>query len=176
MIGARGDMESSSSYQDITDLGDVALDVVVSRARRLELLDAIDRAHSLLLKDRDSFTWLSGKFQEALDDVTAGRKPKAANDVWDKVEEVLLELQARCKGFYQRLLNARESAERDSELTDEEREGLVQDFSQTIAAVAELHNVVNDLRWAIGESNCNECAESIGPFDNAEALITSIKA
>jgi hypothetical protein len=166
----------STPYQDISGLGDVALEVVAARARRLDVLKAIDWASSRLREDRQTYHWFTSRFQQALTGISQAKLPlKASKKELDRVENVLLELQARAKDVYERLIKARTSVQSDSDLHPEESEELVYEFSQTIAAIAELHNNANDLRWAIAESDCNGCSTSVGQFKDVEELLASIK-
>ena len=50
-------------------------------------------------------------------------------------------------------MNRRDHAEQDQDVKEED--GLVDEFTRTISVLSDLHNKLNDLRWAVGEHDAD---------------------
>ena len=75
--------------------------------------------------------------------------------------------------LYQELISRRESGRVDDRLSDED--GIEDAYTEAIAAASDLHNSLNDLRWAINEHDA-DLSETGKPFTNAEDLIKHLAA
>lgn len=57
--------------------------------------------------------------------------------------------------LYDVLLAKREAARGTADLLDDDREAIIDEYSGAIAAVADLHNGIAELRWAVGEHDAD---------------------
>lgn len=62
------------------------------------------------------------------------------------------------------------------ELDGPDREAVVEAYARLIAAAADLHNVVADLRWAIGEHDADLDESSGAPLSTAEEIAAYLDA
>lgn len=138
------------SHRTLSDIGE---DVLAGVGRRnLELLRKIEVTIDGLCYDQTFFGGIA-QFARKLEEYLRAATLIKPIDEDGKGEESLLRAQAETKKYYDALIRRRESARRDPAVTEED--GLVDAFTSTIAVVAELHNAVNDLRWAVGEHDAN---------------------
>lgn len=64
--------------------------------------------------------------------------------------------------FHQLLTSKRDAARKAPELEGDHKEAVVDEYTRTIAAIADLHNAMADLRWAIGEHDA-DLERPVGP-------------
>lgn len=57
--------------------------------------------------------------------------------------------------LYNALISKREAARKAAELDGEDKELIVDEYTSAIAAVADLHNTMTDLRWAVMEHDAD---------------------
>jgi len=69
------------------------------------------------------------------------------------LESDLLKAQEEANSLHGSLIKKLDAARRDTRLTDED--GLEEEFLRTIDVVVQIHNVLNSLRWCIGEHDAN---------------------
>jgi len=129
---------------------------VVSHAneslRSLKVIRAIEETISALSYDSKfykEFADVAGKFAQDV----RGAKATKPLDPQGKLEEVLARAQQSAKDLYDSLVSKRRYAEQDPNVNDEDC--LVDEFTKTIAVLADLHNKLNELRWAVGEHDVN---------------------
>lgn len=120
--------------------------------RSLQVLRAIEETISALTYDRKfykEFAAVAGEFAKT---VKSG-KPDRILDLNGDLEATLARAQQAAKDLYDSLITRRRLAEEDLQVNDED--GLVEEFTRTINVLADLHNKINDLRWAVGEHDAD---------------------
>lgn len=151
-------MEASAA--DLETLDRFSNDVVSDARRTLQLLRDIETTIEALCYDRARFEGPARFAHEAAERIKAAKRLKPL-DPDGKAEEKLLRAQEIMRDLYDKLVEKRRHARQDDRLTDED--GVVEEFTRTIAVVADLHNGLNELRWAIGEYDA-DLAKGSGPF------------
>jgi hypothetical protein len=73
---------------------------------------------------------------------------------------------------YQRFTAMRESARRDTRLSDED--GVVEAFDTLLDCIADAHNTVNELCWAVGEHDADFDKPLEGEFESADDLFKAM--
>lgn len=136
------------SPHTLSALGEDVLAGTQRSLRTLELLHAIEATIDALCYDQTRFGAIAAFTRKVEETLRTCPRDKPL-DPDGHVEAVLLSGQEATKKYYDRLISAREIARREPIINDED--GLVDAFTVTIAVVAELHNAVNDVRWALGE-------------------------
>ena len=71
---------------------------------------------------------------------------------------------------HEMLLSKRNAGIKAPELVGHHKETIVDEYTSTIAAVADLHNMMADLRWAIGEHDADLERPSEAEFSSKEEL------
>ena len=155
-------MEYQASTSTLTTLGN---DVEKAAHRSLDLLKAIESTLDALCYDEKVYNAFAGFAHQALDRIRK-MKPIKAIDPDGTVAETLLKAQTATKAVYERLMVKHRSAVKDVRLTEED--GIAGEYQQLITIVADLHDCLNDLRWAVGEHDA-ELYAARGP------VLTSIE-
>lgn len=135
-------------------------------SRSLSLIKTIEQVIDSLCLQQKMFQALSSVAHEASIQIgaAAGEKPI---DPKRSIEKIFLGAQQATKDLHELLIRKRESAEGDPRLTKDD--GVVEEFTRTIAIVAELHNNLNTLRWAIAEHDADR-SKVVGRFNTAKEL------
>ena len=68
---------------------------------------------------------------------------------------LLEEVEGDLQKLHQLLIDKRNAASRAPELNGDHRTVVVDEYTAAISAIAELHNLMTDLRWAIGEHDAD---------------------
>ena len=123
-------------------------DVFTHANRSIELLKAIETTVSSLCYDQAFYSSVDTFSQHAIDAIN-NSKPSAPIDKDGGRRSKLLEAQEAVHRLYELMIIKKSSAMNDGRLTAED--GVVDEYGETISAIADLHNSLNDLRWAIGE-------------------------
>lgn len=76
--------------------------------------------------------------------------------------------------LYQLLILKREAAIKAAELDGEDKELIVSEYTSTIAAVADLHNAMNNLKWAIMENDADSDNSSSKPYADIEEMFADM--
>jgi len=134
-------------------------DVIHAANRSIQLLNAIETTVSALCYDRSFYSAIanfSHKMTEAI------KKSESSEEIYSDETHLdgLLKAQEKIHNLYDLMIAKRHSAISDPRLTDED--GVANEYTETIAVIAELHNNLNDLRWAIGEHNARISGEGRG--------------
>lgn len=153
-------METSAA--DLETLDRLSSDVVSDAQRSLHLLRDIETTIQALCYDRTRFEGVA-KFAHAVAEAFRNGRIKRDKpfDPEGKAEESLLRAQEAARKLYDRLIERRDAARQDERLADED--GVVDEFTRTIVVMADLHNGLNELRWAIGEYDA-DIAKGSGPI------------
>jgi hypothetical protein len=153
-------METSAA--DLETLDRLSSDVVSDAQRSLHLLRDIDNTIQALCYDRTRFEGVA-KFAHAVAEAFRNGRLKRDKpfDPEGKAEESLLRAQEAARRLYDRLIEKRRLAREDKRLAEDD--GVVDEYTRTIAVVADLHNGLNELRWAIGEYDA-DMARNSGPI------------
>lgn len=139
-------------FADLGTLRRLGGDATEHAERSLVLLRAIEDTISALCYERPFFDLITSKAQKVADDLQ--HAPQGAQiDPNGELEEVLAKAQSAAKELYTAMLARRNSAEQDDDLTAED--GVVEEYTRSVAAVADMHNSLNTLRWAISEHDAN---------------------
>lgn len=139
-------------------------------ARRLELLRAID----------GTIAWLDHITSQIQADATFAEKlteevMNLAGQIDEEGEllETFDKAQTSVGGLYSTLIGKRRSAQEDPRLIEDD--GIEFAYDEVIAAVADLHNNLNTLRWAIAEHDADLSPVS-KPYNNVEKLLGELEA
>ena len=65
------------------------------------------------------------------------------------------EVESGLQGLHQLLIDKRDVARRAPELMGDHKSSVVDEYAAAIASVADLHNLMMDLRWAFGEHDAD---------------------
>ena len=133
---------------NIVTLREFSLDVVSRSARDLSLLQAIEQTIDALLLQQKRIS-ADAQFANTMAKRISEIKPATPLDSDSDVGKLLGQAQEGVKRYYDLLIVKRQSAIDDARLADED--GVVEEYSRTIALAAELYNALNSLSWAIGE-------------------------
>lgn len=145
---------------DLETLNRLSDDVASDAQRTLELLRVIETTIQALCYERARFEG-PAKFTHLAAEQIRNAKRVVPLDPEGKAEENLLKAQDLIRNLYDNLIEKRKYAQQDDSLTDED--GVVDEFTRTIAVVSDLHNGLNELRWAIGEYDA-DLAKGSGPI------------
>ena len=87
------------------------------------------------------------------------------------------EVESGLQGLHQLLIDKRDVARRAPELMDDHKTAVVDEYTAAIASVADLHNLMIDLRWAVGEHDA-DLEQPLGPaissVEGAKAYLESL--
>ena len=72
------------------------------------------------------------------------------------------EVESGLQGLHQLLIDKRDVARRAPELRGDDKTAVVDEYTAAIASVADLHNLMIDLRWAFGEHDA-DLEQPLGP-------------
>lgn len=140
--------QRSDSLEALDNLGQDVLSHAERAQRSLRLLRQIEDTISALCYERRLFEAMAKFVHEICEDIKH-RKPVQPIDPHGTVWENLEKAQAAMKRLYETMVEKREYARNDPDLTEED--GVADEYTRSIAVVADLHNGINELRWAIGE-------------------------
>jgi hypothetical protein len=160
------DMEAHA----VTDLGtldQLGSDAVSHAQRSLQLLRDIENTISALCYERRFFVTMAAAAHDTADRLKLAPR-KAPLDPEGRLEDKFDKAQAAAKQLYEAMIEKRSHARNDPNLTDED--GIADEYSRSIAAVADLHNGLNALRWAIGEYDADLEKPSGKTFKDPEQL------
>jgi hypothetical protein len=161
-------METSAA--DLETLDRLSSDVVSDAQRSLQLLREIETTIQALCYDRTRFEG-AAKFAHSAAEAFKHLMRDKPFDLEGKAEEKLLEAQRAARGLYDGLVEKRAVAQQDARLDDED--GVVEEYTRAIAVVADLHNGLNELRWAIGEYDADVAPKRKGKVLETAADIES---
>lgn len=88
----------------------------------------------------------------------------------------LEEAESRLEKLHEVLRNKRQAAVKASELRGDDKDAVTDAYSAAIAAVADLHNHMGDLRWAIGEHDADLEKPTGEAFADPEKLKAYLKS
>lgn len=164
-------METSAA--DLQTLDRLSSDVVSDARRSLDLLRDIETTIQALCYERARLEALAKFTHSAAERMRSVKRVKPL-DPDGKAEKKLLKAQEITRDLYNRLIEKRQYARQDDRLTEED--GVVEEYTRNIAVVADLHNGLNELRWAIGEHDA-DLAKGSGPIlGSAEELEGFLKS
>lgn len=72
------------------------------------------------------------------------------------------EVESGLQGLHQLLIDKRDLARRAPELEGDHKTAVVDEYIGAVASVADLHNLMMDLRWALGEHDA-DLEQPLGP-------------
>jgi len=134
---------------DLETLDRLSSDIVSDAQRSVQLLRAIETTIRALCYERTKFEAAAKFVHQFAEAVKAAKRGKTELDPKGVVEKNLLDAQSAVHKLYDELIEKRQSARDDHRLTEED--GVAEEYTTAIAVVADLHNGLNELRWAIGE-------------------------
>lgn len=140
-----------TNTKTLTRLGS---DVASQAHRSIELLDAIESTIDALCYDQKMFDAFAQIAHQVLERVRQ-LKPIKPIDSDGAVADGFLKAQAATRDLYDLLLLKRDSAINDARLTEED--GVAEEYQRLIEIVKDLHDCLNDLRWAVGEHDADLC-------------------
>ena len=152
------------SSASLTSLGD---DVIRGTQRSLDFIKKIDDTISQLCYDQSVFTNVANFARRAAIGLQNNPSEKPI-DPAGAVDSVLSTAQQNAEKLYNALVAYHESAANDARLTEDD--GVADEFAKTASIVKEMHNALNDLRWAVNEHDADlEKPEAIA-FTSADEL------
>jgi hypothetical protein len=166
-------METSAAA-DLDTLDRLSSDIVSDAQRSVQLLRAIETTIQALCHERTKFEGAAKFVHQFADAVKGAKRGKKELDPKGVVEKNLLDAQSAVNKLYQELVEKRQSARDDHRLTDED--GVAEEYTRTIAVVADLHNGLNDLRWAIGEYDADVAPKGEGRNLKPDELESFLKS
>lgn len=134
--------------------------------RGLSLLRDIENTLANLRLSQSAVELLSSVIKEETQRIVSN-PPKAAIDKDGKLGAVLLGTQTQLKEHHRLLKSRCNAARADASLRPDD--GVVEEYCRFITSVAELHNDLNTLRWAMAEHDA-EYSKPLGSFDTTEKL------
>ena len=144
---------------------------VQESARSLALLKAIDVTISALRLERDLYERFCSNVCDFAINVRHSKNAKPI-DPTGKSEKIYSNAQAAAKRLHVILSEKLNAAIADPEVFDSD--GLVEEFERTISALVDLHDSLNDVRWAIADHDANN-GKVTGEFDSADKLFAYLK-
>lgn len=123
-------------------------ELIAGSRSNLELLRKFDSTIGWLVRLREiahaNLTY-GGNLIDKVRNCTLGKEIDADDKISDTFEEAELELQ-KLHGL---LRKKQEHGRNARELTDEQKEELIGEYEQTIESVSQLHDTLEELRWAM---------------------------
>jgi hypothetical protein len=152
------------------ELKNFSLDIVSGSARSLELLRAIDGTLSWLVRLTENF-YTDAKFAVSATEDILSLPNQIDGD--HEITGTLENAQAAVYEVYELLIRKRGFARSDKQLKLED--GVDTAFTEAIVAAAELHNVLNELRWALLEHDADLSPIS-RPYSDSGELLKALAA
>lgn len=122
--------------------------------RSLTLLRAVDMTiDALVWIEKQACTTVAFIEKVTTSVKTCNRTSKIDSD--HLVTSAVLTSEEASASLYNVLLEKRKCAITAAELDGEDKEAVVEAYNAAVAAVADMHNVFADLRWAIGEHDAD---------------------
>jgi len=125
-----------------------------STTKNIRLLKAIEQTVDWLIWIQNRAK-ADAKFAEKAADYIKTCERIKAIDVDGTLCTLLEEVEGDLQRLHQLLLNKRNAARGAPELKGEHRTTVVDEYTEAISAIAELHNLMTRLRWAIGEHDAD---------------------
>lgn len=162
----RLDAQRSELQSFVTEIGEGV-------ARRIDLLRQIDTTISYLVLLRDQLT------ADARFAVDFNREIESIVDVIDldgSLHDRMESTQETVNAVYEMLIRKRDAARKDRLLRADE--GVVEAYTEAIAAAADLHNAINTLRWSIAEHDVDVAGEESNTpaFTNPDELLRHLRS
>jgi len=152
----------------LDEVGSEVFDRATRANRDLRLLHDIEQTISRLCYERQILDAVTSFIQDVTKSLTDKPRDKQI-DPQGVASKSLHEAQKAVHGLYDTMLVKCRSAEADTRLVEED--GVVEEYRRSIATVAELHNSLNGLRWAIGEHDANLAKPALAaPLESEEAI------
>lgn len=151
--------------------GEAVREVGAFATRSKALLDAIDQTVDSLVSNTELLQLLTGQAHRLIDKLRS-REWEADLDPDGTIANQLRlgaeQLQAR----YDRALAGREAARRDPVLREDD--GVVDAYTQFIAALADYHNALEDMRETVGMLDALRSPRSETAYTSADDLFAAI--
>lgn len=157
---------------DLVTLNLIGADVVSHADRSLGLIRAIETTISALCYERQFLTGIASSIHQFCDKIKSAERTMRI-DPRGELEDIFLKAQASVKNVHCQMVERLRYAENDASLTDED--GVAEEYRRSISVVIDLHNGINELRWAIAEYDADLSNETKRTFDNAEKVINYLR-
>ncbi len=125
-----------------------------STTKNIRLLKAIEQTVDWLVWTQNRAK-ADAKFAEKAADYVKTCERIKAVDADGTLCTLLEEVEGDLQRLHQVLLDKRNAARRAPELKGEHKTAVVDEYTAAISAIAELHNLMSSLRWAIGEHDAD---------------------
>lgn len=93
----------------------------------------------------------------------------------DVLCDIFRDTESVVNALYEFLIVLRKAEERSGELKADDKEPMVDEYSKSISAVADLHNALVELRWAVMEYDA-DLSKASGSFTNIDDLMNHLNA
>lgn len=125
-----------------------------STTKNIRLLKAIEQTVDWLIWIQNRAKADATFAEKAADYIKTCERIKAV-DVDGTLCTLLEEVEGDLQRLHQLLLNKRNAARKAPELKGEHKTAVVDEYTAAISAIAELHNLMTHLRWAVGEHDAD---------------------
>lgn len=145
-----------------------------STTKNIRLLKAIEQTV-------DWLTWLQNRakadasFASKAVEHLKGCERTRQIDVDGTLCSLFEEVENGLQHLHQLLIIKRDAARKAPELNRDHKEAVVDEYTSAIGAVAELHNLMTDLRWVIGEHDADLEKPTGAAFSNPDELNAYLK-
>lgn len=95
-------------------------------------------------------------------------------DADDKLSGIIEGVEAGLNDLYNLLISKREAARKAAELDGADKDLIVEEYTTAIAAVADLHNAMADLRWAVMEHDVDLEKDTGKPYADVDKMFADM--
>ncbi len=139
----------------------------------LDLLRAVEMTVDALRKEQtllSAFIKTGRNLQECVQNLLHSE----VIDHDDSTAQLLEQVEKKAQDVYDLYTRKMQSAIDDKKLNGDHKEDVVSEYKQTLELLAEFHNLLSELRWAIMEHDA-DVAEEAGTYSNIEDLSAHLK-
>jgi len=145
-----------------------------STTKNIVLLKAIEQTVNWLVRIQNSAKADASFADKAAEDIKTCERVKPI-DVDGTLCALIEETENGLERLHQLLISKREAGRNARELVGDHKTAVVDEYSNAIAAIADLHNLMAELRWVIGEHDA-DLEKPEGPaFSTKEELKAYLK-
>lgn len=145
-----------------------------STTKNITLLKAIEQTVNWLAWIQNSAKADASFADKAAEDIKTCERVKTI-DLDGTLCALIEETESGLERIHQLLISKREAARKAPELKGDHKDAVVDEYTNAIAAIADLHNLMADLRWAIGEHDADLEKPSGPAYSSREELKAYLK-
>lgn len=148
--------------------------VSASAAQNLDLLRKIEQTVDWLVLLQDTAA-AHEKFANSVAERVKACDLEVPLDPGDELTSCFEKAESTIEKLHAVLVDKRESAIADPDLRGDHEAAVVEEFTRSIAAVADLHSAVTDLRWSLLEHDADVDKERSEAFESVADLMASLR-